>query len=142
MLTLIETRNRHFLESCRRIIRNTPPGEEINLMHVAMKAAKSPAPHYYCTFTYAQRMLRVLRHGRMKLRRDRRFELWTELDGKCERYMRRCGCRLPEALANVLAGESASQFFIAPSTALRLVQRLMAERRGSVRRDVRQPLNR
>lgn len=129
MLTLIETRNRHFLESCRRIIRNMPPGEEINLMRVAMEAAQSPAPHYYCTFAYALRMLRVLRHGRMKLRRDRRLELWTELNVKCDRYMRRYSCSLPEALSNVLAGESASKFFIASSTALRLVQKLRAEAR-------------
>lgn len=137
MLTLIETRNRHFLEACRAIIRKMPPGECINLTRVAMEAAKSPAPCYYCTFTYALRMLRVLRHGRIRLKRDRRLELWTELDGKCERYMSRHGCNLPEALSNVLAGESASQFFIAPSTALRLVQRLRAERRESVRRGVK-----
>ena len=97
MLTLIETRNRHFLESCRRIMRSLPSGEEINLMRVAMAAAKSPAPHYYCTFTYALRMLRVLRHGRIRLKRDRRLDMWEELDAKCSRYMERHGCRLPEA---------------------------------------------
>ncbi len=95
-------------------------------MRVAMAAAKSPAPHYYCTFTYALRMLRVLRHGRIRLKRDRRLDMWEELDAKCSRYMERHGCRLPEALCNVLASESASEFFIAPTTALRLVQRLRA----------------
>lgn len=124
MLSLIETRNRHFLESCRNIIRNLPPNEEINLTRVAMVASKSPAPHYYCTFTYALRMLRVLRHGRMALKRDRRLDLWVELNAKCSRYMQRHGCNLPEALGYVLATESASEYFIAPTTALRLVQRL------------------
>lgn len=135
MLTLIETRNRHFLESCRRIMRNLPQGEEINLMRVAMTAAKSPAPHYYCTFTYALRMLRVLRHGRIRLKRDRRLDMWEELDTKCFRYMERNGCRLPEALCNVLASESASEFFIAPTTALRLVQRLRAAGREEMSRN-------
>lgn len=126
MLSLIETRNRHFLESCRNIMRSLPAGEEINLTRVAMLAAKSPAPHYYCTFTYAMRMLRVLRHGKMKLRGGRRLNLWVELNGKCNRYMDRHGCNLPEALGYVLATERASEFFIAPTTALRLVQRLRA----------------
>jgi len=132
MLSLIDTRNRHFLESCRNIIRNLPPDEEINLTRVAVMASKSPAPHYYCTFTYALRMLRVLRHGRMALKRDRRLDMWTELNGKCTRYMARHGCNLPEALGYVLASESASEYFIAPDTALRLVQRLRAAGRCRV----------
>ncbi len=126
MLSLIETRNRHFLTACREIIINLPSGKEINLADVAAKAAASPAPHYYCTYEYALRMLRVLRHGRLSLRRDRRRLLWEELNTKVSMLMARRGCRLPEALASVLASETASQFFISPSTALRLVQRLRA----------------
>ncbi len=124
MLSLVETRNRHFLEACRRVIDRLPPREEINLVRVAMDAAHSPAPHYYCTFTYALRMLRVLRHGRIPLRRDRRLAMWEELNEKCTAYMERRGCNLPEALSNILASEPASQFFIAPTTALRLIQKL------------------
>lgn len=124
MLSLIETRNRHFIEACRREISKLPVGEEINITRVAMKAATSPAPHYYCTYIYALRMLRVFRHGRLALKRDRRYALWSELNEKCSRYMERTGCLLPEALGYVLAGEPASQFFIAPSTALRLAQKL------------------
>lgn len=126
MMSLIETRNRHFLETCRQIILDLPAGREINLAEVAAQAAASPAPHYYCTFTYALRMLRLLRHGRLPLRNDRRRLLWEELNVKTGIVMARRGCRLPEALANVLATHSASQFFIAPETALRLVQRLRA----------------
>lgn len=126
MLSLIETRNRHFLAACREIIINLPSGKEINLADVAAKAAASPAPHYYCTYEYALRMLRVLRHGRLSLRRDRRRLLWEELNTKVSMLMARRGCRLTEALASVLASETASQFFISPSTALRLVQRLRA----------------
>lgn len=126
MLSLIETRNRHFLAACREIIANLPAGEEINLAWVAEEAAQSPAPHYYCTFTYALRMIRLLRHGRLPLRNDRRRLLWEELNIKTAIVMARRGCRLPEALSFVLAGGSASRFFIAPTTAHRLVQRLRA----------------
>ncbi len=126
MLSLIETRNRHFLNACREVISSMPAGEEINLTVVAELASSSPAPHYYCTFTYALRMLRLLRHGRLPLRNDRRRMLWEELNLKTAIVMARRGCRMPEALANVLATQTASQFFIAPTTALRLVQRLRA----------------
>ena len=64
-------------------------------------------------------------HGRLTMRRDRRLEMFAEIREKCERYMAsHPGCRLPEALGYVLASESASQFFIAEATAVRLVQRL------------------
>lgn len=128
MLSLIETRNRHFLRACRDIILSLPAGRDIDLAEVAAKAAASPAPHYYCTYEYALRMIRVLRHGRLTLRRDRRLAMWEELSAKTALYEARHGCRLPEALANVLASERGSQFFISPSTALRLVQRLRSAR--------------
>lgn len=124
MLSLVETRNRHFLAACREIILSLPAGTDIDLADVAARAAKSPAPCYYCTYEYALRMLRVLRHGRLELRRDRRRQLWEELNVKVSLLMARRRCRLPEALASVLAAGSASQFFISPATALRLVQRL------------------
>ena len=128
MNALIETRNRHFLEACERMIRLLPPHEEINLARLAYLASTSPAPHYYCTFTYAMRMLRVLRHGRMPIRRDRRRTMWEEINAKCDHYMERRGCNLPQALAYVLATERASQFFIAATTAHRLVQKLWSVR--------------
>ncbi len=124
MLSLIETRNRHFLAACRAIISSLPAGCEINLTQVAEQAAHSPAPAYYCTFTYAMRMVRLLRHGRLPLRNDRRRMLWEELNVKTAILQARRRCRLPEAMASVLASSGASQFFIAPSTALRLVQQL------------------
>lgn len=128
MNALIKTRNRHFLEVCKRKMRALGLHEEINLARLAYQASVSPAPHYYCTFTYAIRMLRVLRHGRMPIRRDRRLAMWREINEKCDRYMASRECSLPQALANVLATERASQFFIAPATAHRLVQRLWSER--------------
>ncbi|MCM1137771.1 MAG: hypothetical protein NC221_03550 [Duncaniella sp.] len=118
MLSLIETRNRHFMNACSEIIKNTH--SPLKLREVALQAAMSPAPHYYCTFEYALRMLRVLRHNRLKLRNDRRLALWKELLGKVEGLMERRGYKLTDALSHVLCSCSASQFFISPSTAYRL----------------------
>ncbi|MCH5325719.1 MAG: hypothetical protein J1E29_00780 [Duncaniella sp.] len=125
MLTLIETRNRHFIDRCRAIIASSPRGYTISRAEVARMAAESPAPCYYCTFTYALRMLRLLRHGRLRLRRDRRLALWMEINTKVDRLLAlRPGTSLPTALANVLAEGNASQFFISPATALSLAERL------------------
>lgn len=126
MQSLIETRDRHFLNVCRKIIRDHYPAK-LTLREVAERAVMSPAPHYYCTFEYALRMLRVMRHGRLKLRNDRRLEMWKEINTKVEKLMRRQGYSLIDALSNVLAGEPASRFFITPDTAFRLLYRAKCE---------------
>lgn len=123
MLSLLSIRNRHFLTAVRSILLSLPAGSPIDIEAVAAKAALSPAPAYYCTFDYALRMLRVLRHGRLTLRRDRRLELWTELNRRVSRLMESRSMTLPEALANVLSAGHASQFFIAPATAASLARR-------------------
>lgn len=122
MLSLIETRNRHFMNACSEIIRTTRG--PLNLREVALRAAMSQAPHYYCTFEYALRMLRVLRHNRLKIRNDRRLTQWKELLGKVENLMRRRGYSMVDALSHVLSTSQASQFFISPTTAYRLAYRV------------------
>ena len=125
MLNLVETRNRHFIARCRQLMADTPAGHEISRADIAERAAMSPAPCYYCSYDYALRMLRVLRHGRLNLRRDRRLAMWQEIDAKVTALMeRRPEYNLPRALAHILASATASQFFISPSTALTLAERL------------------
>ena len=116
MLSLIETRNRHFLNACRQALVNYPKGEVICLETLIDRAIHSEAPHYYCTYTYALRMIRVLRHGRLRLRRDRRYLQWEELSDRCRRLEESREWSLPRALAHVLARGKASQFFIAVPT--------------------------
>lgn len=123
MLNLVTLRNRHFLTAVSNLLDALPAGSTVDIDAIAAKAALSPAPAYYCTYDYALRVLRVLRHGRLTLRRDRRFELWTELNARVTRLMERRGIRLPDALANVLADGGASQFFISPATASAIARR-------------------
>lgn len=123
MLSLINLRNRHFLTAVNNLITSLPAGAAVDIESLAVKAAMSHAPAYYCTFDYALRMLRVLRHGRLQLRRGRRFALWTELNTRVTRLMEKRGMRLADALANVLSAGGASQFFISPATAVSLVCR-------------------
>lgn len=123
MNAIISLRDRHFLSAVRNILHSLPAGAEIDIESIAARVALSPAPAYYCTYDYALRMLRVLRHGRLQLRRDRRFQLWTELNDRVNRLMETRSVSLPTALANVLADGGASQFFIAPATAASLTRR-------------------
>lgn len=123
MMTLLSLRNRHFLTAVHSILHSLPATSPVDIDAVAAKAALSPAPAYYCTFDYALRILRVLRHGRLTLRRDRRLELWTELNRRVIRLMESRSMTLPEALANVLSAGHASQFFISPATAATLARR-------------------
>lgn len=113
------------MNACQNIISRLDPEKPLNMSEVARLAAESPAPCYYCTFEYALRMLRVLRHGKMRLRRDRRLEMWTEINEKVSRLMESTGYTLQVALAHVLASASASRFFISPATAYRLANSLI-----------------
>lgn len=122
MLSLIQLRNRHFMLAVRSIVESHPDGKNLDLDTVASLASIRQAPCYYCTYNYALRVLRVLRHGRLRLRRDRRYALWREINDRVDRLIEVRGITLPEALANVLADGCASQFFIAPSTAARILR--------------------
>lgn len=122
MLSLIETRDRHFREAYRNVLRALPAGTPFSFDHIVEQAIHSPAPHYYCTYEYALRMIRVLRHGRIRLRRDRRLRQWSELSERCQELEDRRGMTLPSALAHVLAKGNASEFFISPVTGKRILQ--------------------
>lgn len=125
MLNLVDTRNRHFIARCRQLIAETPKGQPISRADIARRAALSPAPCYYCSYEYALRMLRVVRHGRLTLRRDRRLAMWEEINAKVTSLMeRRPEYNLPRAVAHILASATASQFFISDATALSLAERL------------------
>ena len=122
MYSLIQLRNRHFLEAARRVVATIPAGHPVSLAYVASQAALEPAPCYYCTFEYALRMLRVLRHGRLRLRNDRRLPLWHELNNRVNRLMSTTGYSLDFALAHVMASGGASQFFISQARAADLLR--------------------
>ena len=125
MLDLIETRNRHFREACRRVISRLGAGQEITPRIVAELAAREPAPFFYCTFDYALRCLRVVRHGRLSMRSPRRAAMWAELNSKVAERQALTGESLPEALSTVLSSCGASQFFISPARAYSLVCELL-----------------
>lgn len=124
MLDLIETRNRHFREACLRVMARLDAKSNPSLRMVAELAAREPAPFYYCTFEYALRCLRVLRHGRLRMRTERRRAMWAELDSKVRARQERTGESVSEALARVLASSGASQFFISPERAYLLACQL------------------
>ncbi len=132
METIIDTRNRHFLNAARRIIDAIPRNRRVDLSAVAAKVASSPAPAYYCSFLYALKMLYVYRRGNIHLREGRRKDLWAELNAKVEDLLEFCGGSIAEALSLVLARGCASQFFISPVTATNLLRRYYDHRTRTV----------
>lgn len=123
MLTLIDTRNRHFIAVAQRIVDAIPANVPVDLTSVAAQAALSPAPRYYCNFLYALRMLYVYRKSKIRLKAGRRKALWVELNEKVDRIIARCGGDVSSALSTVLAKSQASQFFISPVTAANILRR-------------------
>ena len=126
MLNLIQKRNRDFIDASRKVIASMKNNNETHFMtfaEIARRTAASPAPAYYVTHEYALRVLRVMRHGRLGMRRDRRREMFQELDNKVSVMQMRTGMSLPDALWHILENCPASSFFINPTTAIRLMQR-------------------
>lgn len=115
MLDLVNLRNRHFKEACRRVMAQSD--RPLTTAEIAARAASQPAPCYYCTYEYALRCIRVLRHGRLHVKEGRRARMWREIDGKTRLVQERHGISLPAALMRVLAECTASEFFISPQRA-------------------------
>lgn len=128
MLDLIQQRNDNFLAAARQVIaamKTTHGNDEITWSEISRQAALRPAPAYYVTYEYALRVIRVLRHGRMGMRRDRRREMFEEINNKVSVIENLTGSSLPAALDYVLKNCPASQFFISPATAVRLTQKIL-----------------
>ncbi len=128
MHDLILQRNSDFLAATRQVIaamKTTPGNDEMTWGEISRQAALRPAPTYYVTYEYALRVIRVLRHGRMGLRRDRRREMFEEINRKVTAVQNATGTSLPSALDYVLKNCPASQFFISPATAVRLTQKIL-----------------
>ena len=123
MLPFTQLRNRHFLEAAKKIIDSLPKDSVIDITSVAIKAASSPAPHYYCTFIYALRMIYVYRHSKQPMKEGRRKQLWRELNQRVDDHIAEHGGTVTDALQKVLSAGNASQFFLSPVTAANLVRR-------------------
>lgn len=126
MLEFIKTRDRDFIAKCRKICDGLYPGEHISCHELVYRAITNGAPSYYVTFDYAYRMLRTMRRDRLPPGYNPLKQLmWTEIAEKADHYKSQMGIKTDtEALSMVLARNCASQFFITPNYAIRLIQQL------------------
>lgn len=129
---LSRRRHKDFLAACRRIVASQPKGAQpLMVGDVARLAAQSPAPCYYVSFDYALRMYnRILRQGTSGVLGPM-GRCWQEIADKVRGMVDRSEGRLSvkQAMARVLAGESASSFFLSPPTARRLYHHALRQRR-------------
>lgn len=123
MFSLIDIRNRHFIDAAQRFVDSLPKDFYIDIATIAARVASSPAPCYYCNYLYALRMVYVYRNGHIKLKEGRRKALWAELNRKVDAVIERHNCPVSDALALVLSRGQASQFFISPITAAAILRR-------------------
>ncbi|RXE63238.1 hypothetical protein [Paramuribaculum intestinale] len=129
----LSPRDRDFIAACRTVIESARGGS-LTAAEIALKASRMPAPSYYLSHEQA---MRHLHRPTVSSRRRRREHPSTasrreEIERKVALLQQKRGIGRGEALAHVLAG-GASGFFIEPSTALRLYQRIR-QRRRSLRR--------
>lgn len=120
MKKLQEQRHRDFIAACVRARRDLMAGGvKATDRQVAREALRGGAPGYYVEFEYALGVLYTYYNtGMLPASQQGRQALWRELIAKVNRR-RRLGESTRSALQRTLSGESASQFFIAESTAIR-----------------------
>lgn len=129
---ILSPRDRDFIAACHRVV-ETSHGAALTAAEIARRAARQPAPSYYLTHEQAMRQLHEAIHGDGTGRaHPSTLSRREELRRKVEHLQARRGIGRGEALTHVLAG-GASGFFIEPSTALRLYQRIRQRRRRAMK---------
>lgn len=127
-VTLKARRDRHFLECCRRILRDTR--EPLTAPQVAVMAAASPAPEFYVGYDWALRNIRLYRKGACCGKEGGNSrKMFAELSRRVDRLLSRSHMSERRALARVLADGNAPCFYLTPGSATVLYCRLLAERR-------------
>lgn len=128
-VTLKARRDRHFLERCRRILRETK--EPLTASQVAVMAADSPAPEFYVGYDWALRNIRLYRKGACCGKAgSHSMKLFADLTARVDRLMKRSPVSERDALAKVLAEGHAPCFYLTPGSAVVLYCRLLACRRS------------
>lgn len=128
-VTLKARRDRHFLECCRRILRDAK--EPLTAPQVAVMAAASPAPEFYIGYDWALRNIRHYRKGGYCGKEggsSRR--MFADIIERVDRLMSRGSMSERRALARVLAEGQAPCFYLTPGSAIVLYCNLLAKARS------------
>lgn len=117
--TMKRLRDRHFLQSCRRVISES--SKPLTAAEVAVEAALAPAPEFYVSYCYALKRLRMYRRrGVDSIPTEGASAVFRELDRRVSARMERTGDTDSQALAHVLAYGHAPCFYLRPSAAIYL----------------------
>lgn len=135
----LSPRDRDFIAACR-MVAESARGGSLTAAEIARRASRMPAPSYYLSHEQAMRHLHQQPdNARHRRRREHpsTASRREEIGRKVALLQQKRGIGRGEALAHVLAG-GASGFFIEPSTALRLYQRIRQRRRRAMRQRTEQ----
>ncbi len=128
MLEYIQRRNRDFLATVNRLLRD-PANSRFTLRQIVEKAASMPAPEYYITFSHIIDNMPGRESRRLPVTpRTRKAQMWSEILGRADAIVARTGCTRQNAVARVLEAGNASSFFISPSSAWVLYHGIMSGR--------------
>lgn len=115
---LTSQRDKDFLEACSRhkCWRN-------NAVRAALETATTVAPRYYIDVDYAyRRILDMRKNGKTPTRRTSR-RLWNEIfDKVAVKVAMSPGISLIDAVTEVISAGNASEFFISPRNAVKIVR--------------------
>ena len=128
------SRNQDFMRECRRQrALALDRGESPTIDQIVTRAASSPAPAYYVGYDRTLRLVSPIFHGRRPPRHDTTVDRRTaEIAAKCREEVESSHGRLtlPQALARVIGGSPASNYFMSPSYARRLYYRIRRKPRS------------
>lgn len=133
MLEYFERRNRDFIKTVNRLLRD-PRHKRRSLRQIVGMAAASPAPDYYVTYSHVVDHIGEWMEQRGGRDGDMRRLMHREICERVARVVARTGCRRCDAVARVLAEGRASCFFVKASTAWVLYHDIMSGRAGRPRR--------
>lgn len=117
---LFAEREHDFIAACRGVMA-ARPGAITSLRQLAVEALKCQAPRYYVDIDYAYRVAQRIRRGDAIFRPEGQL-MWSEIMEKVAARIVERRLSLIKAITEVIVDESASGFFMAPSTALRHLQ--------------------
>lgn len=128
-------RDTDFMKTCRKVMQESGK-KQLTTRKITEIASKMPAPGYYVTFTYALRVIRSMNNKKLHTKTDFASKRWEELKLRVNALTKRHNISDTEALARVLAQGGATSFFISPTTALRLYQRLRKRHLNEIRKHI------
>ena len=121
-ITMKELRDRQFYRDVTRVLNKARRrGASLTVGQAVERAIKDRADGYFVSVDHARHMLCRMHCGRVSANcSPLQLLKWREFDSKVRERCRLTGCSRLSAIVHVLTYATASRYFIAPSTGIRI----------------------